>query len=1157
MLLADQLLNLTLPIDKLYDRYQTSVLEDIARRLVATGEVTETAAWQMKRLTASGAIYERALKELAEMTGELEAELEQAFWKAGVETTKYDQVLYKRAGHDIDALNLEPAMNMALQIGLQKTKDTLRNLTNTTAITAGNAFQDGLDLAYMQVSTGTMSWQEATKAAIKEIGTKGLQVIHYDSGHQDSLDVAARRAILTGVSQTAGSLQITQAGLLGEDLVEVSAHPGARDTGTGPANHASWQGKVYSISGNHPKYPSLVEVTGYGTGAGLYGWNCRHDMYPYIEGISRTEHTQKELKAYQDETVEYNGKQVPLYEATQMQRKLERGVRINKRLARMATAAGQDPGEYNQKVWAFQNKLRDFTAQTGLDRQRWREQVYEGLPKPPGTTKGPYTGVQGGLFGTGTPTPAPVPQPQPVPEPTPVPEPPKPAPKPKPQPKPAPIPTPTPGTKMTPLEKALASGVKQRYDNGDPGAFESVWITFNDGTQALMKPDPPDDFDFVEDMYEIKRSETLSMREALAYQLDQAMGINLVPETIYDHKTRASYQIKVKARTALEYGKLDAMAAGKQDRAKMYLLDLVAGNMDRHAGNWMIDGQKRIHAIDNGLTFSSKFQSELVHEVRISYLFGRDKPTLDQALADKFARMIDEGKFKEFFDSPLAKQALTAKERKAALERIDYIRNNFRDHFMNTLPERRTALEWKAQDVKDVADKWLTGDTTQAPILEGMLNKDTGDQALRNLLLKDTFGDTIPEKVTVYTTMDEKGRPINLLVSDPKNLREPYTKHTYSIDDILPLGDEYQYVMVREGATPIVEVDPYAPPNLNDPLEKRLQDFKGLFQNYLETQDPKYLQSIYDYQSMPDHELRIALQRERFGNDLSGAPVNLYTIEGPDGKAKGLPLTSLKEAMVQANKRDKIILRAYNRADLLPTGDPKWILVGRDLPLKKQELHRVDNTVRIIDEKNPNNKAVVIRIEAAVEKISEVLRIPKGNNRTNRLPVKVENISGNTRGFMTHNSWQAEGITIADNHGMNDIAGTFTHEYGHFLHHSMINKSSLATTKAMQPLFEAIKKSEAYMVMEKAKQTGRIFNGNHSVKADIAFLDYAMSDRELFARAFEQYIALKTDYLPMKRTVKENTQPRSFYPYQWKDEDFTDIMKEMDNLFDQLGWLMK
>ena len=186
----------------------------------------------------------------------------------------FDDAIYQAAGLNPLPLNLSPAMTQVLVAGLQRTQGTMRNLTLTSAIDAQNLFTDAADLAYMQVSSGAFDYNTAIRQAVESVAEQGLGVIHYASGRREHLDVAMRRAVLTGVNQTAGQLQWARADEMGCDLVETSAHIGARNTGTGPANHEGWQGRVFSRSGKHPKYPDFVAETGYGTGPGLCGWNC-------------------------------------------------------------------------------------------------------------------------------------------------------------------------------------------------------------------------------------------------------------------------------------------------------------------------------------------------------------------------------------------------------------------------------------------------------------------------------------------------------------------------------------------------------------------------------------------------------------------------------------------------------------------------------------------------------------------------------------------------------------------------------------------------------------------------------------------------------------------------------------------------------------------
>lgn len=379
MLTAEQLDEVPDPILDLFHEFENSVIQDIARRL-ATMDITETAAWQVQRLSESGMLYDDILARISQLTGKSEAVLRDLFEKAGVTAMAFDDAVYKAAGLNPLPLNLSPAMAQVLAGGLRKTKNTMHNLTMTTALKGQEAFVDAADLAYMQVSTGAMSYDQAIRAAIKKVAADGLSTISYGN-HTDHLDVAVRRTVLTGVGQTVGELQMLRADEMGADLITTSAHIGARNHGEGPMNHEGWQGRIFSRSGTHSKYPDFVKSTGYGTVVGLAGINCRHSFYPFFEGISQAAYDQATLDDYASKTVTYNGQEISVYDATQKQRAIEREIRKAKREAGALQAAGLDNGEELGRVKGAQARMRDFVRQTGLSRQPVRESVIKPIPE--------------------------------------------------------------------------------------------------------------------------------------------------------------------------------------------------------------------------------------------------------------------------------------------------------------------------------------------------------------------------------------------------------------------------------------------------------------------------------------------------------------------------------------------------------------------------------------------------------------------------------------------------------------------------------------------------------------------------------------------------------------------------------------------------------
>lgn len=376
MLDAEYLDVLAEPILELYERFHLSIIEEIARRL--STQTYATMAYQMQRLIESGKLYDEVLEELSKITGITNAILDEIFQEAGVRAVKFDDSIYKAAGLRPLPMNQSPAMVQILKMGLMRTQLQFNNLTLTTALAAQKIFIDAADLTYMQIATGALSYEEALRAAVKSAARQGLYV-SYPSGWKDKLDVALRRTVMTGVNQTAGELSMARADEMETDLLQTSAHLGARNRGTVPHNHEMWQGRVFTRGidpANKRKYPDFYEITGYGTVEGLCGINCRHSFFPFFDGISQNAYNQTILNEYKNATVTYNGQEIDYYTATQIQRKIEREIRAAKRELAAVEAAKLDSSEEKRILRSLQGQMRRFINQTGLVRQSFREQVY-------------------------------------------------------------------------------------------------------------------------------------------------------------------------------------------------------------------------------------------------------------------------------------------------------------------------------------------------------------------------------------------------------------------------------------------------------------------------------------------------------------------------------------------------------------------------------------------------------------------------------------------------------------------------------------------------------------------------------------------------------------------------------------------------------------
>lgn len=348
---------------QLAQQVEDEILQDVARRIGKMGTLTETADWQLWRYQQTEAVRENVVKLLAKYSGKSEATIRRLLKEAATEAMEREDAIYYHYNLEPTPFEESAALNNLLNAGARQTCGTWRNLTATTANTVSGAFERTLDVAWGKVATGAFDYKTAVEQAVDSLADE-MPEITYPSGHTDSLEVAARRAVLTGVNQTAGKLQEARMDEMNVEFVETSAHGGARPS------HAEWQGRRFhrggavDYLGKH--YPDFEQATGYGTGAGLCGWNCRHTFFAVFPELGDpptwTEESLQELNA---RNIEYNGKLYTQYEVNQMQRARERNVRKWKKRYLAESAAGLDTTDSAVRLKTARQSLAEFAQATG------------------------------------------------------------------------------------------------------------------------------------------------------------------------------------------------------------------------------------------------------------------------------------------------------------------------------------------------------------------------------------------------------------------------------------------------------------------------------------------------------------------------------------------------------------------------------------------------------------------------------------------------------------------------------------------------------------------------------------------------------------------------------------------------------------------------
>ncbi len=364
-------------IEKNYLDLEERIMQDIIRRIHKTGKITSTADYQINRLIILGNSSEDIEKMIKDA---LKASYPKMF-------ELYDQVInweyvrnkdiYEQINQRFIPYEENEELQQITEALILQTKSELENITRSLGfyLDYGNGrkvmtplaevYQKYLDAASMDIVTGAFDYNSVLRRVVTQLTNSGLRTIDYASGHSNRVEVAARRAVMTGISQLTGQISDMNAKLLGTNYFEVAWHAGARPS------HAEWQGRVYSKG-------DLYRICGLGTVTGLLGANCYHEYYPFFPGISERNWTDKwlEEKNREENTPKrFNGKEYTVYKAKQQQRRMETAMRAQREKVDLLKKGGADPDEVMLARCKYQAQLDEyarFSRKMGLKQERNR-----------------------------------------------------------------------------------------------------------------------------------------------------------------------------------------------------------------------------------------------------------------------------------------------------------------------------------------------------------------------------------------------------------------------------------------------------------------------------------------------------------------------------------------------------------------------------------------------------------------------------------------------------------------------------------------------------------------------------------------------------------------------------------------------------------------
>lgn len=382
----DELEKLPKPLERIMRDLEMSIMQEIIERIKAVAQITPVTDWLLVRLSAIGTSKARIKRMIGESLIESDLRVDDIYEQAvRSDFVRYKEI-YEAVGRDYRPYGENKWLQQVVETARRQTKDSLRPMENITQTMGFNVpvgggkkvftplseyLERSMDKAMMGIVTGSKTYSQAVGDVIDEMTASGIRTVDYASGKSDRIEVAARRAVMTGVAQMTDKVNEKNAEELGTDDWEVDWHMGARNIGTGYLNHQNWQGKVYSSA-------EMRTICGLGEMLGFAGINCYHIRFPFIRGISKRKYTDEwlaEQNQRENEKKVFQGREYDTYGALQYQRSLERSIRKQKQDVALLEAAGAD----KEIITAAKCRLRltnrtytEFSKEMGLRQQRER-----------------------------------------------------------------------------------------------------------------------------------------------------------------------------------------------------------------------------------------------------------------------------------------------------------------------------------------------------------------------------------------------------------------------------------------------------------------------------------------------------------------------------------------------------------------------------------------------------------------------------------------------------------------------------------------------------------------------------------------------------------------------------------------------------------------
>lgn len=365
------------PIVDVYTGLENDLFTLIVKRLKTKKNIAndEILSWQIEKMNQVHALDQDMIKKVAKASGISAKKLFSVVKDAGYDDIKKMDNYFNKlveAGAVLPVVSDGKAIiDRVMQTYFRLAQDNYNRIHQTMLSQARQIYSDIVHETTQSVLAGFKTHKEALADTVTKFAKNGVPALVDKANKKWTPEAYVRNVTRTTVNNVYNHIEDERMDEFGIDLVRMSQHIGARPT------CAMVQGTVISMLSVEEtrvkhgyKYRSIYDPElRYGYGDGVFGCNCRHHRYPFVEGIN--------IKPDESERIdEEENKKV--YVLTQKQRNMERDIRSAKRQLTAAEELGDQSAvtKAKQAVRSKQSVLRAFVKEHNLTRQYDREKIY-------------------------------------------------------------------------------------------------------------------------------------------------------------------------------------------------------------------------------------------------------------------------------------------------------------------------------------------------------------------------------------------------------------------------------------------------------------------------------------------------------------------------------------------------------------------------------------------------------------------------------------------------------------------------------------------------------------------------------------------------------------------------------------------------------------